>query len=79
MKAAKELNIKNVMNFYMELKRELETSSEIIIDLSETTRIDASAAQVIHAAKKKAKSMNKNFLLHGTSPELKRLLFLAGL
>ena len=79
MKAAKELNIKNVMNFYMELKRELENSSEIVIDLSGTTRIDASAAQVIHAAQKKAKALNKKFSLHGTLPELKHLLFLAGL
>ncbi|HOK03614.1 MAG TPA: STAS domain-containing protein [Spirochaetota bacterium] len=79
MKAGRDLNIKNVAEFYQSLKKEFATASEVVIDLSETKRIDASVAQVIHAAKRKASDMNKKLLILGVSPELKDLLFLAGL
>lgn len=74
-----EINVKNVDRFYKSLKSEIESGSEITLDFAGTARIDSSAAQVIISAIKKCEETNKKISIIGVSPELKKLLKLAGL
>lgn len=79
MKVGREVNVKNIREFYKSLKGELESGSEIILDFTDTVRIDSSAAQVIISAMSRAAELNKNISITGASPEMKELLSLAGL
>ena len=79
MKVANEVNVKNIKDFYKALKSELEKNSEVILDLTDTLRIDSSAAQVIISAMNRAAVLNKKISITGASPEMKTLLSLAGL
>ena len=79
MKVEREVNVKNIRDFHTSLKRELDKNSEIILDFTDTVRIDSSAAQVIISAMTRAAVLNKKISITGTSPEMKTLLSLAGL
>ncbi len=79
MKVETEVNVKNIRSFYTSLKSELEKESEVILDLTDTVRIDSSAAQVIISAMSRAAVLNKKISITGASPEMKALLSLAGL
>ena len=79
MKVETEVNVKNIRSFYTSLKNELEKESEVILDLTDTVRIDSSAAQVIISAMSRAAVLNKKISITGASPEMKALLILAGL
>ncbi len=79
MKVETEVNVKNIRSFYTSLKNELEKESEVILDLTDTVRIDSSAAQVIISAMSRAAVLNKKISITGASPEMKALLSLAGL
>ncbi|HPS58755.1 MAG TPA: STAS domain-containing protein [Spirochaetota bacterium] len=73
------INIKNINNFYTELKNEISINNEIIIDFSNVNRIDTSAAQVIIAAGEKVKELKKVLKITGISHDLKTILKLAGI
>lgn len=73
------INIKNINSFYTELKNEISTNNEIIIDLSNVNRIDMSAAQIIIAAGEKVKELKKVIKITGISHDLKKILKLAGI
>jgi anti-anti-sigma factor len=79
MKVEREVNVKNIRDFHTSLKRELDKNSEIILDFTDTVRIDSSAAQVIISAMTRAAVLNKKISITGASPEMKALLSLAGL
>ncbi len=79
MKVDKEINIKNINTFYFALREEVENNSQIILDFSDSLRIDSSAAQAILSAEKKVKELDKSIRFVGVSPELKKLLNLAGI
>ena len=79
MKVDKEVNVKNVNSFYFALREEVETSSQIVLDFSDSVRIDSSAAQVILSAEKKVSELDKTIRFVGVSPELRKLLKLAGI
>jgi len=79
MKVEREVNVKNIKDFYDTLKSELDKNNEVILDFSDTKRIDSSAAQVIISAMKRAAVLNKKISITGASPEMKMLLSLAGL
>lgn len=79
MKVEREVNVKNIRDFHTTLKRELDKSSEITLDFTDTVRIDSSAAQVIISAMTRAAVLNKKISITGASPEMKALLSLAGL
>lgn len=79
MKVESEVNVKNIREFYSSLKKELEKNSEVILDFTETIRIDSAAAQVIISAMNKAAAINKKISITGATPEMKALLSLAGL
>lgn len=79
MKVDKELHVKNISSFYFSLREEIETNSHIIIDFSDTVRIDSSAAQIILSAVNKVKELDKSIRFIGVSSELGRLLNLAGI
>ena len=79
MKVEREVNVKNIRDFHTTLKRELDKNSEIILDFTDTVRIDSSAAQVIISAMTRAAVLNKKISITGASPEMKALLSLAGL
>lgn len=75
----KEVNVKNIMNFYNSLKEEIENNNQIVLDFSDSKRIDSSAAQVIFAATRKVKEMNKTIRFIGASPGMQLLLKLSGI
>lgn len=79
MKVEREVNVKNIRDFHTSLKRELDKNSEIILDFTDTVRIDSSAAQAIISAMTRAAVLNKKISITGASPEMKALLSLAGL
>jgi len=79
MKVDKEVSVKNISTFYFNLREEVEKSVQIVFDFSETERIDTSAAQVILAAAKKVKDLDKTIRYVGVSPDLLKLLKLAGI
>ena len=79
MKVDKEVSVKNISNFYFALREEVEKNSQIVLDFSESVRIDSSAAQVILAAARKVKDLDKTIRFVGVSNELKALLKLSGI
>ena len=79
MKVEKEVNVKNISNFYFSLREEVENSNQVVLDFTDSTRIDSSAAQVILAAARKVKELDKTIRFVGVSPDLLKLLKLAGI
>jgi len=79
MKVDKEVNVKNINNFYFALREEVEKNNQVVLDFSDSVRIDSSAAQVILSAAKKVKELDKSIRFVGVSPELLKLLKLAGI
>ena len=75
----KEVNVKNIMNFYNSLKEEIENKNQIVLDFSNSSRIDSSAAQVILAAVRKVREMDKTIRYIGASPGMQGLLKLSGI
>jgi len=78
MKVESEINVKSIRKFYSDLKVEIESNREIIIDLTEVKRIDLSGAQMIIAAGKKARELKKIVRLTGVKTEVKKLLGFSG-
>jgi len=79
MKLDKEVSVKNINNFYFALREEVENKSQVVIDFTDSVRIDSSAAQVILAAARKVKDLDKTIRFVGVSPDLLKLLKLAGI
>ncbi len=79
MKVAKEMSVKNVNNFYFSLREEVESSNHVVLDFSDTVRIDSSTAQIIISASKKVMELGKSIRFIGVSSELEKLLKLAGI
>ncbi len=79
MKVDKDANVKSINSFYFSLREEVENNTHIVLDFSESDRIDSSVAQVILAAEEKVRELNKTIRFVGVSPELKKLLELAGI
>jgi len=79
MKVDKEINIKNINTFYFALREEVEKNNQVVLDFSDSVRIDSSAAQVLLSAERKVKELDKSIRFVGVSPELRKLLKLAGI
>lgn len=79
MKLNGEISVKNIEVFYNNLAKEMENSRETVIDLSDITRVDLAATQVIIAAGKKAREQKKIVRLTGVNPQVKKLLTLSGI
>ena len=79
MKVDKEVSVKNINNFYFALREEMENNNQVVIDFTDSVRIDSSAAQVILAAARKVKDLDKTIRFVGVSPDLLKLLKLAGI
>jgi len=79
MKVDKDVGVKNINNFYFALREEVEGNTQVVLDFSDSARIDSSAAQVILAALKKVKELDKIIRFVGVSPDLKKLFMLSGI
>lgn len=79
MKVDKEISVKNINNFYFALREEVENNSHVVLDFTDSMRIDSSAAQVILAAARKVKELDRTIRFVGVSPDLLKLLKLAGI
>jgi len=79
MKVDKEVSVKNINSFYFALREEVENNNQVVLDFSDSVRIDSSAAQTILAAVRKVKDLDKTIRFVGVSPELLKLLKLAGI
>jgi len=78
MKPEGDINIKNIGTFYRDLEDEFAGGGDVVIDLSAVKRIDLAAAQVIIAAGRKGKELNRVVRLKGVSPDLKKLFYISG-
>lgn len=79
MKVDKEVSVKNISSFYFTLREEVEKNNQVVLDFTDSVRIDSSAAQVILSASKKIRELDKTIRYVGVSPELNKLLKLAGI
>jgi len=77
MKVVKEVSVKNVSSFYFNLREEVENSNQVVLDFSDTIRIDASVAQIILSASNKVKELDKTIRFVGVTPDLLKLLKLS--
>lgn len=74
-----ELNIKKAKKFYESIKKEVDSHSEIVVDISDVQRVDLSAVQIIIAAGREAKNKDKTIKLKGVSETVKRQMHMGGL
>lgn len=79
MKLEKDITVKNIKKIYDDLIKEFETKEELVIDLSDVSRVDLSFAQLVIATGKKAREMKKVVRIKGVSSNLKDLFRLAGI
>lgn len=79
MKLEGEVSIKRVKQVYSDLKDELKSGKDIIIDMSGVASIDASVAQVLLSATIKAKESGKELRLENIPAGLNKTFALAGL
>ncbi len=79
MKPVGDINIKNIGTFYRDLEEEFAGGGDVVIDLSAVKRVDLAAAQVIIAAGRKGKELNRQIKLKGLSSDLKRLFSICGI
>ncbi len=71
--------IRNIKQFYFQLKNSIEGGSEVIIDFSKIRRLDLSVLQVIMAARKKMRDDKKDIIFKSASKEVNKQLYLGGL
>jgi anti-anti-sigma factor len=74
-----DISVKNVAQFYQDIKNEITNKEKVIIDFSSVKRIDLSIAQVIIAAGREAKETGKNVKLKSVSDAVKNQLQICGL
>lgn len=73
-----DIGVKNIKNFYLQLKEILKKESEIILDLKKVKRIDLSFVQVIMSANRESLKNGKKIKLKSVSKNIKKQLFLSG-
>lgn len=73
-----DIGVKNIKNFYLQLKEKLKKESEIILDLKKVKRIDLSFVQVIMSANRESLKNGKKIKLKSVSKNIKKQLFLSG-
>ncbi len=73
------LSVKHAAGFYSKIKKEIETESEIIIDLGRVERIDLSIIQIIIAAGREARALDKVLKLKSVSDDIKEQMSICGL
>lgn len=73
-----DIGVKNIKNFYFQLKEILKKESEIILDLKKVKRIDLSFVQVIMSANRESLKNGKKIKLKSVSKTIKKQLFLSG-
>lgn len=74
------ISIKNIKNFSEKLKDEISNSEgPVILDFSEVKRVDLSVVQVVMAAGRSARSVNKSIKLKNVSDTVKNQMQLCGL
>jgi anti-anti-sigma regulatory factor len=74
-----DIGIKKVREFYNDLKEELSSGNEVVVDFSKVGRTDLSVIQVIIAAGREAKSKGKTIRLKKVSRDMKLQMQLCGL
>jgi anti-anti-sigma regulatory factor len=74
-----DIGIRNIKNFYSQLKDRMKDESGITLDFSKVRRIDLSVIQVIMAARKKLRGMNKEIFFKSVSDEISKQLSLCGI
>jgi len=73
-----DIGVKNIKNFYFQLKEILKKESEIILDFKKVNRVDLSFIQVIMSANRESLKNGKKIKLKSVSKNIKKQLFLSG-
>jgi anti-anti-sigma factor len=73
-----DIGVKNIKEFFLQLKKIVKKESEIILDFNKVRRIDLSLAQLIMAAKMELYKRGKKIMLKSVSEDVKRQLFICG-
>ncbi len=73
-----DIGVKNIKNFYFQLKEILKKESEIILDFQKVNRVDLSFIQVIMSANRESLKNGKKIKLKSVSKNIKKQLFLSG-
>lgn len=71
--------VKNVGSFHQSLVKAFREDADILIDFSETRRLDLSVMQVLIAAGREARAKSKTFRMRGASETVRRQLSICGL
>jgi anti-anti-sigma factor len=74
-----DIGIRNIKKFYSQLKDSMEKESGITLDFSKVRKIDLSFVQVIMAARKKLRAVNKDIIFTSVSEEVNKQMYLGGL
>ena len=73
-----DIGVKNIKNFYSQLKEIIKKESEIILDFKKVKRVDLSFIQVIMSANRESLKNGKKIKLKSVSKNIKKQLFLSG-
>lgn len=73
-----DIGVKNIKNFYFQLKEIVKKESDIILDFKKVRRVDLSFVQVIMSANRELLKNGKKIKLKSVSKNIKKQLFLSG-
>jgi anti-anti-sigma factor len=73
-----DIGVKNIKEFYLQLKKIVKKEPEIILDLNKVRRIDLSLSQLIMAANRELRKRGKKIILTSVSENIKKQLFISG-
>lgn len=77
-KVDKDTGIKNIKEFYAQIKNELDNNDQVVVDFSGVERIHLALATVILSAYREGKKDKKIIKLKNTSDVVRNQLYLAG-
>jgi anti-anti-sigma regulatory factor len=76
---SENIGIKNIMDFFCNIKNAMDVDGEIVLDFAKVKRIDLSVLQVLIAASREAAEKGKLFKFRSASEPVKKQLMLGGM
>jgi anti-anti-sigma regulatory factor len=73
-----DLGIRNIKDFFSQLKTAMSDEADLILDFSNLRRLDLSVVQVIMAANRELLKKGKKIILKSASKDVKKQLFISG-
>ncbi|MFH0976783.1 MAG: STAS domain-containing protein [Spirochaetota bacterium] len=73
-----DLGIRNIKDFFSQIKTAVKDEGEITLDFSKMRRLDLSVIQVIMAANRELLKKGRKIILKSASKDVKKQLFICG-